>query len=118
MRINHGGEPTQVYGGRFTGDVALEMLGPAEDESQPDIARVAFKDGAVTFWHTHPGGQKLLVLDGVGRIGMENEEVILQAGTYVDTPPNERHYHGAAEGQSCTILAITWGTTRWEESGP
>jgi len=118
MQVNHGGEPTQVYGGRFTGEVSLEMLGPAEDGTRPDIARVAFADGAVTFWHRHPGGQKLYVLDGVGRIGLEGEEVILLPGAYVDTPPLERHYHGAAPGHHATILAITWGETAWEETGP
>lgn len=118
MRIIEGGNTSEVYGGRFTGAVRLEMLGAAETDGRPDIARVAFDAGAVTFWHTHPGGQKLLVIDGLGRIGTEEGETLLEPGTFVDTPPEHRHYHGAAEGHDCTFLTITWGTTSWEESGP
>ena len=66
MRIISEGTTAEVYGGRFTGAVTLEMLDEAAHEGAPDIARVAFRDGACTFWHRHPGGQKLLVLE-IGR---------------------------------------------------
>ena len=118
MRIISGGTTSEVYGGRFTGAVRLEMLDEAPVEGAPDIARVAFDDGACTFWHRHPGGQKLLVLEGTGRIGTEDGETLLEAGTYVDTEPMHRHYHGAAPGHACTFLAITWGTTEWEDNAP
>lgn len=118
MRIVEGGDSSEVYGGRFTGAVRLEMLGPAERDGDPDIARVAFDDGAVTFWHSHPGGQRLLVLDGTGRVGTVDGEVLLPPGTYVDAPADERHYHGAAVGGDCVFLAITWGVTDWEDVAP
>jgi len=118
MRIVSGGTSSELYGGRFTGTVRLEMLDEAPDGSVPDIARVSFADGACTFWHSHPGGQKLLVLDGLGRVGMEDGETILAPGDYVDSPADERHYHGAAAGHACTFLAITWGTTQWEDLAP
>ncbi len=117
-RIISGGSTEQVYGGRFTGAVSLEMLAEAEYDGRPDIARVHFTDGAVTFWHQHPGGQKLLVVEGRGRFGTEHEDHILEPGTFVDTPPDQRHYHGAAPGHDAVILAITWGATSWEETGP
>lgn len=118
MRIISGGSTSEVYGGRFTGAVSLEMLDEAQHEGAPDIARVSFADGACTFWHRHPGGQKLLVLAGSARIGTEDGETILAPGTYVDTEPMQRHYHGAAPGADCVLLAITWGATAWEEVGP
>jgi hypothetical protein len=49
---------------------------------------------------------------------MEDGETILAPGDYVDSPADERHYHGAAAGHACTFLAITWGTTQWEELAP
>ena len=67
---------------------------------------------------THPGGQKLLVLEGRGRVGMPDGETELGPGDYVDAPADERHYHGAAAGHDCTFLAITWGTTDWEDLAP
>lgn len=117
-RIITGGNSEQVYGGRFTGTVRLEMLNEAEADGRPDIARVHFDAGAVTFWHQHPGGQKLLCLSGRGRFGTEEGEHELEPGTFVDTPPMQRHYHGAAAGHDAVLLAITWGATAWEETGP
>ncbi len=118
MRIVSDGTTTELYGGRFTGTVNLEMLSDAETAGRPDIARVSFADGAATFWHSHPGGQKLLIISGVGRIGTEDGETELLPGTFVDSPADERHYHGAAIGQDCTVLAITWGATVWEDLAP
>lgn len=118
MRIVSGGNEAELYGGRFTGAVRLEMLDEAPDASAPDVARVSFDDGACTFWHSHPGGQKLLVLSGRGRVGMEDGETELAPGDYVDAPADERHYHGAAAGHDAVFLAITWGTTAWEDLAP
>ena len=118
MRIVSDGTTTELYGGRFTGTVNLEMLSDAETAGRPDIARVSFADGAVTFWHSHPGGQKLLIISGVRRMGTEDGETELLPGTFVDSPADERHYHGAAIGQDCTVLAITWGATVWEDLAP
>lgn len=78
-----------------------------------------FLDGAVTFWHTHPGGQQLFVVRGEARVGTEADgEVRLGTGTLVVCPPHERHWHGAAPGNDATLLAVTWGTTQWETEAP
>ena len=113
-----GANETEQYGGRFTGAVRLDMLLEAADASAPDTALVHFDDGAVTFWHAHPGGQLLYLEAGVGRVGTESEEVTLRPGDLVHAPSGERHWHGAAPGERCTFLALTWGTTAWEENAP
>ncbi len=119
MRIVESVESGSVYGGRFTGEVELAMLGPSTGPGDPDVARVTFQDGARTFWHSHPGGQRLYVLDGRGRVGTETSgDVELAPGSYVDAPADEVHYHGAAAGHRCTFLVITWGTTAWRDSAP
>jgi quercetin dioxygenase-like cupin family protein len=103
----------------FTGQVELEMVHQAADAEQPDIAHVHFHGGAVSNWHTHPGGQHLLVESGTARVGTETAgEVLLEPGDLVITPAEERHWHGAAHGSDATILAFTWGTTRWDDTAP
>jgi quercetin dioxygenase-like cupin family protein len=92
MRIVQRGEVSETYGGRFTGSVELEMLQPADADNRPDVARVHFREGAVTNWHSHPGGQHLYLVEGRGRVGMPDRE------------------HDAV------WLAITWGTTVWEDA--
>ncbi|HET6172344.1 MAG TPA: cupin domain-containing protein [Gaiellales bacterium] len=114
MRIVQRGEVSESYGGRFTGRVELEMLQPAEAEGLPDVARVHFYEGAVTNWHSHPGGQHLYLLEGLGRVGMPDAVHELKPGAYVVAPPGERHYHGAARGSNAVWLTITWGVTAWE----
>jgi quercetin dioxygenase-like cupin family protein len=95
------------------------MLHPAETPDAPDIARVTFDDGAVTNWHAHPGGQHLYLLEGRGCIGTEADgEVELEPGAFAHAPADERHYHGAAPGSSCTWLVMTWGATAWEDVAP
>lgn len=119
MHVHRKGDAKALYGGNFVGQVHLEIVDEAADESRPDIARVSFEDDAVTHWHSHPGGQRLLVLDGRARIGTEADgELQLEPGTFVHTPPGERHYHGSADEAGCTMLAITWGTTHWEDLAP
>jgi quercetin dioxygenase-like cupin family protein len=113
------GDTSTVYGGRFSGPVELEMLRLAPDAETPDVAVVRFAAGAVSTWHTHPGGQLLYVLEGRARVGTEPDGTVeLAPGTLVVSPPGERHWHGAAAGEAAAILSFAWGTTDWEELAP
>lgn len=124
MEIVAGGDRTDVYGGRFTGRVELEMLraAPADGVAgvdAPDTALVHFHDGAVTFWHSHPGGQQLWVVRGHARVGTRRDgEVALEPGTLVVCPADEPHWHGAMPDADTTLLALTWGTTAWTDEPP
>lgn len=119
MQVIVGGDRTQVYGGRFTGAVELEMLHAASAAGEPDTAFVHFHDGAVTYWHSHPGGQQLYVVSGSARVGTEADgEVPLAVGSLVVCPIDEPHWHGAMPNCDTTLLAVTWGTTRWTERPP
>lgn len=119
MRLFVQGNKDYVYGGKFTGPVQLEMILEAANEGAPDIARVHFSDGAVTNWHSHPGGQLLYLVSGVGRVGNgEAEYTGIVPGTLVETPAGEDHWHGADAGSSAVWLATTWGTTCWHEESP
>ncbi|WP_416417208.1 cupin domain-containing protein [Paenarthrobacter aromaticivorans] len=119
MEVIRAGETGFVYGGSFTGPVGLEMLLQASTDQGPDIARVTFTDGAVTNWHRHPGGQLLYLLSGVGRVGAGSTSTAsIEPGTLVRTPEDERHWHGADAGNDAVWLAMTWGTTDWEDRSP
>jgi 4-carboxymuconolactone decarboxylase len=92
----------------FTGGVRVEMLFEAVDPSHASGGSVAFEAGARTAWHSHPGGQILVVTAGTGRVqpwGGPIEEI--QAGDVVRIPPGQKHWHGASPQASMTHLAIT-----------
>jgi quercetin dioxygenase-like cupin family protein len=124
VNVISGGDRTVSYGGRFTGTVELEMLNSTPPDIDagvdgPDTALVHFTDGAVTFWHSHPGGQQLFVVSGDARVGTEETgQVALATGTLVVCPADEPHWHGAMPGCNTTLLAITWGTTVWTDRPP
>src|SRR5215207_3120870 len=51
----------------FTGTVWQDPLLEAPEPARVKMVRVTFEPGARTAWHTHPLGQTLHVLSGVGR---------------------------------------------------
>jgi quercetin dioxygenase-like cupin family protein len=77
---------------------------------------VRFPAGARTHWHRHPIGQVLYVTDGRGRVGIRDGTVEnVAAGDVVVTPPNEEHWHGAAEDAEVRHVALSFGATEWLE---
>jgi quercetin dioxygenase-like cupin family protein len=69
---------------------------------------VRFDPSARTHWHTHPLGQTLYIVSGIGRVqawGGNIREV--RAGDVVWFPPGEKHWHGAGPSVGMAHLAIT-----------
>ena len=50
----------------FTGQVSVKALFDPNDARQFSSAQVSFTPCARTAWHTHPGGQTLVVISGSG----------------------------------------------------
>src|SRR5215467_11684638 len=91
----------------FTGTVWQDPIVEAPEPARVRAARVAFEPGARTAWHTHPLGQVLHILSGIGRVQREGERVqTVQAGDTVIFAPGERHWHGAAPNHAMVHLAI------------
>jgi quercetin dioxygenase-like cupin family protein len=91
----------------FTGTVWHDPIIDAPAPARVRAARVSFEPGARTAWHTHPLGQTLHVLSGVGRIqvwGGPMQEI--RAGDTVWIPPGEKHWHGAAPTTGMVHLAM------------
>ena len=91
----------------FTGTVWLDPIVNAPAPARVAAARVSFEPGARTAWHTHPLGQTLYVVSGVGRVQKEGEPVReIRAGDTVWIPPGEKHWHGAAPDHAMTHIAM------------
>ena len=91
----------------FTGTVWQDPIIDAPPPARLRAARVSFEPGARTAWHTHPLGQTLHVLSGVGRVqawaGPIRE---IRAGDTVWIPPGEKHWHGASPQSGIVHLAM------------
>ena len=86
------------------------------DSADMTTLRVHLEAGARANWHTHSGGQLLLVEKGRLRIqlrGHPMREVL--RGEPVYTPPDVAHWHGAAPDEALTMLTIHAGDVEWHE---
>ena len=91
----------------FTGTVWQDPLVEAPEPARVKAVRVTFEPGARTVWHTHPLGQTLHVLSGIGRVQSWGGPVReIRPGDTVWIPPGEKHWHGAAPTQAMVHLAI------------
>jgi quercetin dioxygenase-like cupin family protein len=91
----------------FTGAVWQDPIVEAPAPARVRSAYVRFEPGARTNWHTHPLGQTLCIVSGVGRVqvwGGPLREV--RAGDVVWFPPNEKHWHGAGPTTNMVHIAI------------
>jgi len=105
MNITRAGTPVSKRGPAdwFTGTVWLDEIAAGGVR----IVRVSFEPGARTAWHTHPLGQTLHILAGVGRVQKAGGEVVeVLPGDTVWFEPGERHWHGAAPSRFMVHLAV------------
>jgi quercetin dioxygenase-like cupin family protein len=103
-----GSKPTQKSSSDwFTGTVWQDPIVEAPKPARVRAVKVTFEPGARTAWHTHPLGQTLHLISGVGLIGLRDDHPkIINAGDTVWIPPNEEHWHGATPTNSMTHIAI------------
>ena len=91
----------------FTGTVWQDPIIEAAEPARVRALKVAFEPGARTAWHTHPLGQTLYIVSGIGLIGLRNGAPrLIKAGDTVWIPPGEEHWHGASATNSMTHIAI------------
>lgn len=91
----------------FSGTVRIDPLMTPANASRVQGAVVTFEPGARTAWHTHPLGQTLFIVSGLGRVQRDGgpiEEV--SPGDVVWFAPGERHWHGASPKTAMSHLAI------------
>jgi quercetin dioxygenase-like cupin family protein len=91
----------------FTGTVWQDPIVATPEPAHLVSARVAFEPGARTAWHTHPLGQTLYVIYGVGRAQTKGGPIReIRAGDTVWIPPGEKHWHGASPKNAMVHIAM------------
>jgi len=104
----YGSEPSgELTGEHFTGtvwsDPVIDSLAPARLKALV----VRFDPGARTNWHTHPLGQTLYVLSGLGLVQCWGGPVReIRPGDVVWIDPGEKHWHGASPNNPMVHLAM------------
>ena len=104
----------------FTGSVFIDSVATPAGASRVHASSVHFTPGARTAWHTHPNGQTIFVLEGIGLAqGRGGPIEVIRSGDRVFFAPGEEHWHGASATRLMTHLAMldvdeegrtaTWG---------
>jgi quercetin dioxygenase-like cupin family protein len=104
----------------FTGAVYVDAVAAPAGASRVSASSVHFTPGARTAWHTHPNGQTIFVLEGVGLTQRQGGPIeVIRPGDRVFFEPGEVHWHGAAATRFMTHIALlqvdeagnsaTWG---------
>lgn len=103
----------------FTNTTWLKML-HADEGSMFDtqVYNVTFEPSARTHWHSHPGGQILLVTDGAGYYQEKGKAAQLcKPGDVVAIPSNVIHWHGAAPNSQFVHIGMSTqvhlGPAKW-----
>ena len=95
--------PAESFTGTVWQDPIIEAPGPARVRS----ARVSFEPGARTAWHTHPLGQTLYVVSGLGRAQSWGGPIReIRPGDTVWFAPGEKHWHGAGPQSAMAHIAM------------
>ena len=109
MKVVRNGAKPSVKGPYtwFTGSVRIDSEFQAEEAGRAGGAIVTFELGARTFWHAHPAGQTMVVLNGVGWTQCEGgPRTEIRAGDVVWCPCRKRHWHGASITTAMSHLVV------------
>jgi len=94
----------------FTGKVTGHSTGEIR------MNRYSFEPGARTNWHSHEGGQVILIEKGRARV-QEVGGAMREIGTRESfvTAPGVKHWHGALPNEGLTQVSLSFGVTNWME---
>jgi quercetin dioxygenase-like cupin family protein len=121
MQITRNGVDTNAGSSEwFTGAVYIDPVATPSGASRLSASSVHFTPGARTAWHTHPNGQTIYVLEGIGLAQRRGDPIaVIRPGDRVFFEPGEEHWHGATATRFMTHLAMlqvdaegtsaTWG---------
>jgi 4-carboxymuconolactone decarboxylase len=85
----------------------VQMLVANDTTFNTSVGHVTFEQGTRTAWHYHPGGQILLVTNGIGRYQEKGKSVReLRKGDVIKCEPSITHWHGASPDGELSHITI------------
>lgn len=91
----------------FTGTVRIDRPFQMDAPARTGGALVTFDRGTRSHWHTHPLGQTLIVISGLGWHQCEGEpKEEIRPGDVIICAPGKRHWHGATATAAMSHIAI------------
>jgi len=95
-----------------TGNNTLVELNKEDSLFAFNIAVASFPAGKRLAWHSHPGGQVLVITDGVGFYQERGKpKLTVRKGEVIKCLPGVEHWHGASAETGVTYMA-TYSTKK------
>ena len=102
IEMNPLGSGGLMTGTQMWGQVILE----SGDSSDFTFGIRIFDAGARTKFHKHTGDQILIITEGTGSVGTDNETLTVVEGDVILIPAGENHFHGAPNATSMSHITI------------
>jgi quercetin dioxygenase-like cupin family protein len=97
----------KILNNNFNGTAYLRMLMTNAETFDCTVGNVVFEAGCRNSWHSHPGGQILIVTSGEGYYQEKGKPVqVIKTGYVIEIPPNVVHWHGATLHSRMEHIAI------------
>jgi quercetin dioxygenase-like cupin family protein len=101
----------------YTGTIWLNELNQPDSNFNFSIAVATYAPGSKLDWHIHPGGQILLITEGIGYYQEKGKPgQLVHKGDIIKCLPGVAHWHAAAPKSSFAYVAISpvqKGKTIW-----
>lgn len=98
----------KIISDNFTGTAWVNYLAQNDTIHNVNMGSVTFEAGARTNWHSHKGGQILIVTQGIGLYQERGNPVqTIERGQIVKCPPEVEHWHGASPEHAMSHIAIS-----------
>ena len=93
---------------QFTGDAYLSPLVARDKNNDFTVGSLIYEPKTRSYWHSHPKGQILIILEGEGFYQEKGKPVrAIKKGDVVVAPENVPHWHGAFATIRMVDVAIT-----------
>src|SRR5690349_2644650 len=101
----------------YTGTIWLSELNHPDSNFTFSLAQAVYAPGSKLDWHIHPGGQYLLITEGVGYYQEKGKPGrAVHKGDIIKCEPGIEHWHGAAPNSTFSYVGVTptqKGKTIW-----
>jgi len=95
-------------GGFFTGGTASVSRAPTVPEINAGVSTVSFPANTRTIWHSHAGGQIIVVTMGTAWYQEKGKpKRVIKQGEAAICPPGIMHWHGASPNGPMTHVVAT-----------
>lgn len=97
----------EISNNNFEGIAYLQWLMTDTENFDCTLGNVTFEPGCRNSWHSHPGGQILIVIAGEGYYQERGKPIqLIKKGDIIPIKPDVVHWHGATPDSPMEPLAI------------